>query len=335
MTVERQRMTARRQHLTASTTVEEERIVMDVKHRRKPYLPDSDLGKAQWMESFLRTIATDPARYGFADAAKLADVQQTLSTFITLARAVKNTGMRSRSTVVQKNDARSKAVRLCREHAMRLKVDPTLSAMEKMSLGLSVHIAQPEQAKLPTASGGGVTGAPLLFVRHGAYGSHVIKFIDGVTTSKAKPKGVSHLLLFGAIGEKPNMRPLYARLLGAYTKRPFEVTYPGHLGLEGKYVTYYGRWLTTRGEIGPWSRGESVIIGGSQVSLNASPFAHLFGEDGYEAALPEGVEVQRPMLEEAPQPMPVQWKALEASFTEKHLVARLETDQPARIEHAA
>lgn len=308
---------------------------MDVKHRRKPYLPDSDIGKAQWMERFLTQIETDPERYGFHDARMFEYTQRTIRNFITLARAVKNTGTRSKCQVIEKNEARSKAVAMCREHAMRLKVDPNLSQVEKELLGICADTARPEKAKLPPTVTLAEMGFPVLSVQHGASGSHVINYLDGLSRSKAKPKGVSHLLLFGAIGEKPNMRPLYARLLGAYTKRPFEVMYPIGCGLEGKYVTYYGRWLTTRGEVGQWSRGVSVIISDGQVSLEQSPFAHLLGADGYVAALPEGVEVQRPMLEEAPQPMPVQWKALEASFTEKHLVARLETDEPARIERAA
>lgn len=308
---------------------------MEVKHRRKPYLPDSDTGKAQWMERFLTQIETDPERYGFHDARMFEYTQRTIREFITLARAVKNTGTRSKCQVTEKNEARSKAVAMCREHAMRLKVDPNLSHAEKELLGICADTARPEKAKLPPSLLNAEMGFPALNVLHGANGSHVISYLDGLTKSKAKPKGVSHLLLFGAIGEKPNMRPLYARLLGAYTKRPFEVMYPIDCGLEGKYVTYYGRWLTTRGDVGQWSRGVSVIISDGQVSLQKSPFAHLLGADGYEAALPEGVEMQQPMLACAPQQVPVRWKTLEASVTERHLVARLESDEPARIKRAA
>jgi hypothetical protein len=97
------------------------------------------------------------------------------------------------------------------------------------------------------------------------------------------------------------MRCTHARLLGAYTKRPFEIMYPMDCGIEGLYVTYYGRWLTTRGEMSPWSRPVGKIIGETQVSLRESEFGHLFGKEGFIDALPglpEGVERGRVQIDE-------------------------------------
>jgi hypothetical protein len=54
------------------------------------------------------------------------------------------------------------------------------------------------------------------------------------------------------------------------------------------YVTYYGRWLTTRGEMSPWSPGVSKIIGETQLSLGECGFAHMFEKTGFIDALPEG-----------------------------------------------
>lgn len=272
---------------------------MHVKHRNDPYMPDDDPGKRTWMERFLRVIETDPPHFGFHDPVMFEYFQRTLRTFVDAVREVSNKGTRSTCAVVSKNQARKKAVDLCREHAMRLKFDPTLTDAEKSTLGLNVVTAAPEAAKLPPGALPGVVGRPELAVTNSPNGGHVIKYKDGVSGSKAKPKGVSHLLLYGAIGEKPKMPVKFARLMGAYTKRPFEVMYPEGCGLEGLYVTYYARWLTTRGEISPWSRGVSVIIGGTTVSLMKCPFRHLFTSEGFVDALPEGLAAQPPMLEGA------------------------------------
>jgi hypothetical protein len=80
--------------------------------------------------------------------------------------------------------------------------------------------------------------------------------------------------------------------------------YPVDCGLEGLYVTYYGRWLTTRGEMSPWSRPVSKIIGETQLSLRECAFGHLFGKEGFIDALPENakrglvqIDEERPLLE--------------------------------------
>ena len=261
---------------------------MSTKHRRKPYMPDSDLGKKAWMERFITQLEKDPERYGFGDPYMFEGVRQTIWTFIKAAQAVASKGQRSHSAVVDKNRAREKAVDLCREIAMRLKWDSSLSDAEKRALGLNIDEAEPEEAKLPAGVLTGSLGYPALAVVSSPNGGHVIRYYDHMSTSKAKPKGVSHLLLYAAIGEKPNMRKTHARLLGAYTKRPFEIMYPVDCGLEGLYVTYFARWLTQRGEMSPWSPGVSKIIAETQVSLRDCPFAHLFGKEGFIDALPEG-----------------------------------------------
>jgi len=289
---------------------------MSAKHRRKPYMPDSDHGKVLWMERFLAVLERDPAYYGFDDARLFEYIQRTIRTFIDAAREVSNPGKRSRSLVSRKNEARAEAVALCRELAMRLKFDPQLSDDEKRALGLSVDSAPPEEATLPGGVIAGSLGHPTLAVQSSPNGGHVIRYSDAAKESKAKPKGVSHLLLFAAIGEKPRMRRTHARLLGAYTKRPFEIMWPMSCGIEGLYATYYGRWLTTRGEMSPWSPGVSQIIGGTQVSLRESPFSHLFEKEGFIDALPEGAAERRAQIEAVERPMlPAAASETEALFS--------------------
>jgi len=271
---------------------------MSAKHRRQPYMPDSDLGKRNWMERFITQLESDPAKYGFDDPYMFEYYQRTIRTFIKAADTTLNKGRRSPCVVVEKNRARKEAVNMCRNFAMRMKWDSSISEADKQSLGILTLGSEslPEKAKVPTGFLTGTEGFPLLAVQSSPNGGHVIRYMEHGSlggSSKAKPKGVSHLLLFAAIGEQPNMGRTHARLLGAYTKRPFEVMYPMDCGLEGLYVTYYGRWLTTRGDMSPWSKGVSKIIGETQLSLGGCGFAHLFGKEGFVDAvpqLPEGVE---------------------------------------------
>lgn len=255
--------------------------------RRKPYMPDSDVGKRAWMQRFIAQIERDPEHFGFDDPQMFEYVQRTIHTFIEAATVTAHKAGRSQEAVIRKNTARAEAVAICRDIAMRLKHDPTITDAELRSLGIRTDDAPAEDASLPGGLMPGTLGYPTLAVLRSPNGGHVIRYMDLTSKSKARPKGVSHLLLFGAIGEKPNMLRTHARLLGAYTKRPFEVHYPGCCGIEGKYVTYYARWLTTRGEMSPWSPPVSMVIGDARVSLRDCGFHHLFGEQGFIDALPD------------------------------------------------
>jgi hypothetical protein len=280
---------------------------MSTNHRRKPYMPDSDQGKKLWMQRFITQIESDPQRYGFDDPRMFEYYQRTIRTFIKAVDRVASPATRTPGAVAEKNKARKDAVKMCRDFAIQFKWDSTLSEDEKRALGINTREAPPEQAKVPEGVMTGTQGYPSLVVLSSPNGGHVIRYRDTMSTAKAKPKGVSHMLLFGAIGEKPNMRKTHARLLGAYTKRPFEIKYPVECGLEGLYVTYFGRWLTTRGEMSPWSPGVSKIIGETQVSLRESEFGHLFGKQGFVDALPQlpqgtkrgemWIDETRPLLE--------------------------------------
>ena len=263
-------------------------------------------------------------------------LQRTIRTFIKAVEATSAKGSRSPSAVAAKNEARKKAVAMCRSIAMDLKADPSITDEEKRALGIHTRTAAPEEAKLPEGALAGSAGYPVLAVQNSPNGGHVIRYRDPVTHAKAKPKGVSHLLLFAAVGEKPNMRRTHARLLGAYTKRPFEVMYPTGCNLEGLYVTYYGRWLTTRGDMSPWSPGVSKIIGEGQVNVREVDFTHLFGKEGFIDALPQGatrrVVEDHPLLENAASGQGTLFEVIEPKMLPMQGFALLRTQAPVRAE---
>ncbi len=312
---------------------------MSTKQRRKPYMPDSDIGKKTWMEQFLMELERDPVHYGFDDKRMFEYIQHTIRAFIDAVQVTLSKSHRSASTVAMKNRLRADAVAMCRSIAMDLKADPEITEAEKRSLGLRTRTAEPEDAKLPQGLLAGAVGYPALSVLSSPNGGHVIRYRDITSHSKAKPNGVSHMLLFAAVGEKPDMLRTHARLLGAYTKHPFEITYPTGCNLEGLYVTYYGRWLTTRGEMSPWSPGISKIIGDAQVNLREVDFTHLFGKEGFIDAVPEGatrrVVEDRPMLESVANEQDTLFEVLEPKMLPMHGFALLKTEAPAQVEEDA
>lgn len=247
-----------------------------------PYMPKSDSGKRVWMENFIRTIADAPDVYGFS-ADDVDHYTRVIGSYLDAHRRAKDPDRRTTTTVREKNDARERAVELCRTRAMQIKADPTLTHAQKLAVGIHVDddILTPVQRP---------HGIPKIVVLGSPTGGHTIRFLPrDAFGSKAKPKGVTHMLLYAAIGDEPGLGVQHARLLGAYTKQPFDVNYPPGCGVEGKHATYYGRWLTGKGDIGPWSPGASMIIARAVAQADVS-FKHLFAMDAGDQARTGDVE---------------------------------------------
>ena len=76
--------------------------------------------------------------------------------------------------------------------------------------------------------------------------------------SPAKPFGATELQLFRTIGTAPATDPEQAQFYGKFTKNPVGVAFqPAD---NGKQATYFARWASRRGEVGPWSAPVSLAI---------------------------------------------------------------------------
>jgi len=242
-----------------------------------PYMPKSDAGKRLWMESFIASIARQPDRLGIDDR-MFEYYQRVVRTFVEALQRTKNPAQGGPAATHAKNAARKQAVAVCRQLAMMFKNDPSMTDAQKIGLGLHVDVGAAKRTKRPGTF-------PQLMVQGAASGGHRIRFKQTrpisnpyESTSMGKPQGVSHLLLFGAFGDKP-LGLEHARFIGAYTRSPFEVNYPLQSGVEGKVATYYGRWLTGRGDVGPWSPGVSMIVARACAGVEQVTFGYLFGLD--------------------------------------------------------
>jgi hypothetical protein len=69
--------------------------------------------------------------------------------------------------------------------------------------------------------------------------------------SGAKPFGAANLQLFVAVGDLPVVDPDAASFYGAFTKNPVGVGFTA--GDNGKQATYFARWASLKGDVGPWS----------------------------------------------------------------------------------
>ena len=92
---------------------------------------------------------------------------------------------------------------------------------------------------------------------------HTLRYVDESTpTRRARPHGVIGAEVWvkvSAPGDPPPSDPGELKFLLLSTRTPAVAEFPGPDG--GKTAHYMVRWLSTRGEAGPWSETASATIG--------------------------------------------------------------------------
>ncbi len=104
------------------------------------------------------------------------------------------------------------------------------------------------------------TTRPVVTVDSSQRLSHVIHFADEATpTRKAKPSGVMGAGIWVKVGDPPPVDPDELKFLGLDTRTPYTAKFQG--AEANKVAHYMVRWVSTRGEKGPWSETASATIG--------------------------------------------------------------------------
>lgn len=217
-----------------------------------PYIGDSDAATLCWLRNFSQRIGLNPESLGLteADAAKIASLTDNYEHAYDRAQAP-NT--RTSPIIEAKDAARSAAEAFGRSLAMRIKANPQVNNGQKLELG--IHVNDPTRTPI-----GAPETAPILKIMGANNSQHTLQFSDRNTpASHAKPQGVTHMLLFAEIADRPTGHEDNLHLIAAVTRNPHRVkfNYEKHAG---KTALYRARWLTAKGLMGPWSAGVSMTV---------------------------------------------------------------------------
>jgi hypothetical protein len=104
------------------------------------------------------------------------------------------------------------------------------------------------------------TSHPTLSVDTSERLRHVVRFMDSVVLKRGKPAGVFGCELWHKLGGAPPVDFRECQPLGTDTASPYLAEYEG--ADAGKIVHYLGRWVSTRGDHGPWSPVVSATLTG-------------------------------------------------------------------------
>lgn len=215
------------------------------------YIPSEDGLALTWMQSFAGGIVAKPSTYQLT-AADAANIQSVVDDYAAAYAVAANLSTRTAVTVAAKDDARNVAEQLCRQFSIQIKFNAGVSDPDKIAIGVRPVNPNRDPINVPESS-------PLLNVIGATPGSHTVRYADtGTPDSGAKPFGAAQLQLFVAVGATPVGDPDTAGFNGAYTKNPIGVGFD--FADDGKVATYFARWASRKGEVGPWSLPVSMRI---------------------------------------------------------------------------
>lgn len=215
-----------------------------------PYIPAKDADFANWSTNFSNVITANPSAYGLvaADATAIAAANSAFQTAYALAL---NPATRTSVTIANKDVQKASTLITERTYAQIIQNNAGVSDANKAAAGLTIR--KTSRTPIPTP---GTT--PILGLIGGTPGVITLNFKDTTTpTSKAKPFGATLLEMYAQYPGTNTADIDLATFVGYNTKSPFAYDVP--TGKKGLGVTFWGRWGTRTGKVGPFSNPLSTI----------------------------------------------------------------------------
>lgn len=215
------------------------------------YIPTRDANLADWANNFATTIAASPASYGLV-AGDATTISAYVNAFVSALSVVSNPATKTIATVASKDGAKAAMLGIVRPYAQQIKSNQGVTNASKLALGLTIRDTVPTPIVAPVSS-------PIIAVLGATPGQHTIRFADSNTPdSRAKPFGAIGLQLFVAVAQAALTDPNVAEFRSFVTRQPFGVTF--NPADNGKVATYFARWQTRTGLVGPWSTPVAFTI---------------------------------------------------------------------------
>jgi hypothetical protein len=184
-----------------------------------------------------------------SDASTIASA---VADFAAALLVTKDKNTRTPATTATKDICRAAAEAVCRQYAGLIKRSAGISDDDKIAAGVPPMNNSREPVGVPVTY-------PIVSVYGALTSSHTLRYHDQTTpTTSRKPAGSTQIQIFMsvAVGEEPN--PDTAKYYGTFTRSPIGIALdPAD---RGKIATYFGRWVTATGLVGPWSPAASMTI---------------------------------------------------------------------------
>ncbi len=214
------------------------------------YMPRADQPAKTWMRTFANGLLARPGIYGvtLSDA---ESVDAGVEVFeLALARAT-DPPTRTRGSVCLKTETRVAAEQVIAQFYSMIKANRSVSNEDRIKIGMKPTRKRRGRVACPKSS-------PILNVVVHPSAQHLLRFQNGDEIGKAKPAGAIALQVFVAMADERVTDPTQAHFLMAATRNPTRIQYERKD--DGKVATYFARWISRRGETGPWSNPTSLRV---------------------------------------------------------------------------
>lgn len=219
------------------------------------YIPNADAEFSAWLANFETYAAANLAGLGLV-AGDVAPITAARTDWETKLAAHVAAAAAAQSARQAKDASRATAEGLVRPLVRRLQAAAAVDDAERAALGITVPDATPTPAGPPTTR-------PVVKLDAAERLRHTVHFSDAATpTRKAKPAGVQGAEIWVAVlpvGQPPPSDPSAFRFETLDTRTPHTIEFDGADG--GQNAHYILRWVSTRGEKGPWSETATATIG--------------------------------------------------------------------------
>jgi hypothetical protein len=215
------------------------------------YIPASDAEFDAWQKNLVDYVVANAAALG-VPAADVTAIQGFNGSWGTRYPAANSATAAANAAIQGKNDCRSDYEDFLRPFVGRIQASPSITDAHRQAMGVTVRSGTRSAVGPPTTR-------PVATVDTSQLLRHTINFVDESTpTSRAKPGGVQGCEIWMKVGDPAPAGPSDVHYLALDTRTPYVVTFDA--GDAGKKAYYMLRWMSTRGDTGPWSATVSGTI---------------------------------------------------------------------------
>jgi hypothetical protein len=215
------------------------------------FIPASDAEFDGWLQNFVDYVVANAAALG-ASPADVTALQGMQTDWAAKYPASNSAYAASLAATQSKTDSRAATEAFIRPFVGRLQSSSSVSDAQRQALGITVRSSTRTPVGPPSSK-------PLGTIDTSQRLRHTIAFVDESTpTSRAKPDGVQGCEIWTKVGDPAPGGPNDVHYLALDTRTPYVAEFEG--GDAGKTAYYMLRWVSTRGEPGPWSQTVSATI---------------------------------------------------------------------------
>lgn len=215
------------------------------------YIPSSDGDFNAWLQNFVNYVVTNSVDLGVS-AGEVTALRNARTDWVSQYAANGTAQAAATSARQAKDDSRDNAESLLRPLVGGLQSRTTVTDAQRQAMGITVRATTRTAVGPPTTK-------PVATIDTSQRLRHTISFFDELTPdSRAKPDGVQGCEIWTKIGNSAPAGPDDVKYLALDTRTPYLTEFDA--ADAGKTAYYMLRWVSTRGEPGPWSQTVSATI---------------------------------------------------------------------------